>query len=64
MALWLVATYYNRFKELLMMKSLSWVILLAIVVGCGESPPPKVEVSTPKTRPSVESGAISVERGH
>ncbi len=46
------------------MKSLSWIILLAIVVGCGESPPPKVEVSTPKTSPSEASGALSVDRGH
>lgn len=45
------------------MKFLSWVCLLAIVVGCGEPPPPKVEAVAPKTRPSEASGAISVEKG-
>ncbi len=47
-----------------MMKLLSWVVLLAIVVGCGESPPAKVEMAAPKTKPSEASGALSVDRGH
>jgi hypothetical protein len=46
-----------------MMKLLSLVCLLAIIVGCGEPPPPKVEAVAPKSRPSEASGAMTVEKG-